>query len=80
MSANAIRQKNLGYAFLLTCVARCIDSISWRNEDRIKRAAQFMAHAGEELGLGEVGFFRHRPGVLELDVLFLQHLIQRLRS
>ena len=45
-------------------------------EDGIERGAQLMAHAGQEIRFGEVGFFRHGPGTLQLDVLFLQHLIQ----
>jgi hypothetical protein len=49
-------------------------------EDRIERAAQLMAHAGKEIRFREVGFFRRGLGALQLDVLFLQRLIQRLRS
>jgi len=37
-----------------------------------------MAHAGKEIRFGEVGFFRGGLGALQLDVLFLQHLIQAL--
>ena len=45
-------------------------------EDGIERAAQLMAHAGKEIRFREVGFFRRGLGALQLDVLFLQRLIQ----
>lgn len=45
-------------------------------ENGIERAAQFVAHAGKELGFGKVGFFRFRLGHLQLNVLFLQHKVQ----
>ena len=47
-------------------------------EDRIERAAQLMAHAGEEIRFREVGFLRRGLGALQLDVLFLQRLLEAL--
>ena len=35
-----------------------------------------MAHAGQEIRFGEVGFFRHELGALQFGVLVLQHLIE----
>ena len=43
-------------------------------EDRVERAAQLVAHAGEEIRLREVGLLRHGLGALQLDVLLLQHV------
>ena len=45
-------------------------------EDRIERAAQLVAHAGEEIRFREVGFLRRGLGALQLDVLLLQRLLE----
>ena len=47
-------------------------------EDRVERAAQLMAHAGKEIRFGEVGLFRRGLGALQLDVRFLQRLLEAL--
>ena len=47
-------------------------------QDRIERRAKLMAHAGKEIRFREVGFFRRGPGSLQLDVLFLQRLVEAL--
>ena len=44
-------------------------------EDGAKRRAQFVAHAGQEVGLGQVGFFRQGTGRFELHVFVLQGLL-----
>ncbi len=45
-------------------------------EDGIERAAKLVAHAGQELGLGEVGLLRRGLGALEFDVGFLERHLE----
>jgi len=47
-------------------------------ENGIERAAQLMAHARKELGLGEVRLVRRGLGALQLDVRLAQHLFEAL--
>ena len=41
-------------------------------KNRIERAAKLMAHAGEEIRFGEIGFLRRGFGAFQLDVCFLE--------
>ena len=45
-------------------------------EDSVERAAKLVAHAGKKFRLREIGFFRQRFCALQLDILFLQHVVQ----
>ena len=45
-------------------------------DDGVHRRAYLMAHVGEKIRFGEVGFFRRRAGLLQFDVVFLQQRIQ----
>ena len=47
-------------------------------EDRIERAAQLVAHAGKEIRFREVGLLRRGLGALQLDVRFLERLLEAL--
>ena len=47
-------------------------------DDGIHRGADLVAHVGQEIRFGEVGVFRRRLGVLQLDGPLLQHLIENL--
>ena len=41
----------------------------------VERRAQFMAHAGKEIGLCEAGLFRRCRGLFQLGSVLLQHLV-----
>ena len=45
-------------------------------DNGVHRGADLVAHIGEEIRFSKVGFFRCRLGTLQLDGLFLQHLIE----
>ena len=72
------RLENLVNAFLLGGRRRRGIGFHQLSEtkDRIERAAQLMAHTGKEIRFGEVGFFRHGLGVLQLDVVLFQRLFE----
>ena len=72
------RLENLGDAFRLGGRRRRGGGLQQLGEaeDRIERAAQLMAHAGEEIRFREVGFFRRGLGALQFDVRFLERLLE----
>ena len=47
-----------------------------KSDHGVQRRPQFVAHVRQEVGLGKVVFFRSGAGVLQLDVLFLEHQVQ----
>ena len=47
-----------------------------KTDYRVERCAKFVAHVGQEVRFREVCFFSNRPGALQLDIFFVEYLIQ----
>ena len=72
--------QNLADAFLLAGRGRRGVGLHHlgKAENGVERRSQLVTHAGQEIRFGAVCLFRHHLGALQLNVLFLQHLVQPL--